>query len=1021
MSSGSGIEDSDSSSDISVEEQRQRSPDSFGTPSWDDNARSRSFSRSRSPSPARSYLRSNGKKGIRRKKLHDDPPRRARSIESRSDEEDSEGEVRLSQRHISGWFKHPAQPSVLPTISQDLTEGQQYTRDQYFASLGSKFGRTVSDISQPDGAAEEFEIPENSRYKPFPPPPPGLARSQTMPRNDSIQPVEGHREFTLADLEQPRVRVRRPQSSTRITRNDNFLQRREDMMVRQQATHLDRSRSSALEPPGLGATSIDRRSKSLVKVSDEKLIKNSRSRPLEDIYEEPFGDTSAHAESATKFHQGIPDSSGRIDWRAQICATLGIDQRASDADVLVAVQKTGCVRPQKPRLEPHFRILYRVDCKRDGSHFVYEDMPYVLDPDSHGNHLRGRNKMSNYDLYVERHQGLSFIVYKRFTCCQRGTEKKPSGAVAQHESTDSISLISRELISALRQAAKTSGRLHLYPEFNHRQEIEAPYLWFFHGFSFLQDFTKRASSKYHPHLRCFFEDYIFKHMVQEYDEVDSMLSRGMISEKYISYLFTPGDVILQRDEKRKSSLYDRAFLQEFWPSKFSVTKQNEDKGSKEEMIRISSKISGLFWEFDGKFCCYKRRVAFHYDTAKGKEFPIQKLPILPLRFADQKDSPRLKARGRKLWECRHQKLVSYSGWDFTQIDHFRDARVMVDMKTYNKIHRAESIRKLEGKFIEELDSNAMEREHPPREEIFYLLMPPNTFGFVMRVRKWHNIMVENMAEVQWEEQAFDSLVMEQTTKDLIKALVTSEIEESKTTDLMSGKGNGLIMLLHGGPGTGKTLTAESVAEYTRKPLYRITSGDIGTNPEAVERYLDVVLDLGKSWDCVVLLDEAEVFLQTRSLTDLARNALVSVFLRVLEYFQGILILTSNRVATFDEAFKSRIQLALHYEPLGKKERKQVWTNFITRLETLDESNVDAADLHKHVDELAAVNMNGRQIRNAVTTARQLAMFKNKTERTRVNFKTLEYIIGVSQKFDSYLSQVNDGLTDEDIARDDKVR
>ncbi|KAL2693153.1 hypothetical protein IWX47DRAFT_850279 [Phyllosticta citricarpa] len=327
-------------------------------------------------------------------------------------------------------------------------------------------------------------------------------------------------------------------------------------------------------------------------------------------------------------------------------------------------------------------------------------MPYVLDPDSHGNHLRGRNKMSNYDLYVERHQGLSFIVYKRFTCCQRGTEKKPSGAVAQHESTDSISLISRELISALRQAAKTSGRLHLYPEFNHRQEIEAPYLWFFHGFSFLQDFTKRASSKYHPHLRCFFEDYIFKHMVQEYDEVDSMLSRGMISEKYISYLFvsvltacpmnaswfiglslrnltlrlttwkTPGDVILQRDEKRKSSLYDRAFLQEFWPSKFSVTKQNEDKGSKEEMIRISSKISGLFWEFDGKFCCYKRRVAFHYDTAKGKEFPIQKLPILPLRFADQKDSPRLKARGRKLWECRHQKLVSYSGWDFTQIDHF---------------------------------------------------------------------------------------------------------------------------------------------------------------------------------------------------------------------------------------------------------------------------------------------------------------------------------------------------------------
>ncbi|KAK8166467.1 P-loop containing nucleoside triphosphate hydrolase protein [Phyllosticta citrichinensis] len=300
-------------------------------------------------------------------------------------------------------------------------------------------------------------------------------------------------------------------------------------------------------------------------------------------------------------------------------------------------------------------------------------------------------------------------------------------------------------------------------------------------------------------------------------------------------------------------------------------------------------------------------------------------------------------------------------------------------------------------------------------------MPPNTFGFVMSNRQWHKIMVDKISEVQWEEKAFDSIVMEPSTKELIQALVTSKIEESKTTDHISGKGNRLIMLLHGGPGTGKTLTAEIIAEYTRKPLYRIASGEIGTNPEAVERYLDVVLDLGKQWDCVVLLDEAEVFLQTRSLTDLARNALVSVFLRVLEYFQGILILTSNRVATFDEAFKSRIQLALHYEPLGKKERKQVWQNFITRLDTSDGSNVDVADLKENVDRLAEVNMNGRQIRNAITTARQLAMFKKKTKKTRVDYKTLEYIIGVSQKFDSYLSQVNEDLTDEEIARDEGVR
>lgn len=83
-------------------------------------------------------------------------------------------------------------------------------------------------------------------------------------------------------------------------------------------------------------------------------------------------------------------------------------------------------------------------------------------------------------------------------------------------------------------------------------------------------------------------------------------------------------------------------------------------------------------------------------------------------------------------------------------------------------------------------------------------------------------------------------------------------------------------------------------EIAEKTLFRFTCGDIGTEPDQVETYLDSVFNLGKIWDCVVLLDEADVF---------QRNALVSVFLRVLEYNVGIHILTSNRVGTFDEAFQ----------------------------------------------------------------------------------------------------------------------
>lgn len=66
------------------------------------------------------------------------------------------------------------------------------------------------------------------------------------------------------------------------------------------------------------------------------------------------------------------------------------------------------------------------------------------------------------------------------------------------------------------------------------------------------------------------------------------------------------------------------------------------------------------------------------------------------------------------------------------------------------------------------------------------------------------------------------------------------------------------------------------------------------------------MDLSATWRAVLLIDEADVFLERRSPHDINGNAIVGVFLRVLEYCTGILFLTSNRVTTIDEAFRSRI-------------------------------------------------------------------------------------------------------------------
>jgi hypothetical protein len=112
------------------------------------------------------------------------------------------------------------------------------------------------------------------------------------------------------------------------------------------------------------------------------------------------------------------------------------------------------------------------------------------------------------------------------------------------------------------------------------------------------------------------------------------------------------------------------------------------------------------------------------------------------------------------------------------------------------------------------------------------------------------------------------------------------------------------------------------------------------------------------------------------------------------------------VGTFDEAFKSRIQLALHYENLTRNQRRTIWENFIKRLEHIE-----------YLDELAAHDMNGRQIRNALTTARQLALYKGK----QMDYSLLKHAITVSSKFDQYLRNVKHNFSDDELAREGGVR
>lgn len=178
---------------------------------------------------------------------------------------------------------------------------------------------------------------------------------------------------------------------------------------------------------------------------------------------------------------------------------------------------------------------------------------------------------------------------------------------------------------------------------------------------------------------------------------------------------------------------------------------------------------------------------------------------------------------------------------------------------------------------------------PTFSEEEYLIASPVVLGFAFGEKLWLEFTVSGIREITWNEGAYESLVLENNTKDIVKALVESHKYKGSHNldDVIQGKGKGLVAVLHGPPGTGKTLTAEGIAELLKCPLYMVTAGELGTDSRTLEAELEKVLNLAHSWGAVLLLDEADVFLEKRTIQDIHRNALVSIFLRLLEYFQGV--------------------------------------------------------------------------------------------------------------------------------------
>ncbi|KAF7358510.1 p-loop containing nucleoside triphosphate hydrolase protein [Mycena venus] len=401
---------------------------------------------------------------------------------------------------------------------------------------------------------------------------------------------------------------------------------------------------------------------------------------------------------------------------------------------------------------------------------------------------------------------------------------------------------------------------------------------------------------------------------------------------------------------------------------------------------------------------------------------IAELEAYPIVFHSSTEQIREKLvqRGRAWVKLCGRHHRQYTGLAWGTVGRVQvGGRIMIDRGTFasanpnyglptpSKWRRCE--RDSGGRLSDDSSSPSPFIEAQELQDAQLLLASPVIFGFSFTEKRWLEFNIECISDIQWNDEGFRNLAIDPDRKLLVQSLVESHSSEAKSfDDFVTGKGVGLVINLFGPPGVGKTLTVEATSEHLKRPLYVVSAGELGTTPSALDKTLTEIFSLVPVWNAVLLIDEADVFLEERSTSDVQRNAMVAVFLRQLEYvlhdhtfipidsesslhryFQGLLFLTTNRIKNVDLAFHSRIHLSLHYTHLSVRAKEQLWRAFLEKARAASLPDVELKDLSRR-------NFNGRQIKNLVKLAAALA----RHEGNPMTYQHLLRTIGATEDWDS---------------------
>ncbi|XP_065889621.1 uncharacterized protein [Dysidea avara] len=237
----------------------------------------------------------------------------------------------------------------------------------------------------------------------------------------------------------------------------------------------------------------------------------------------------------------------------------------------------------------------------------------------------------------------------------------------------------------------------------------------------------------------------------------------------------------------------------------------------------------------------------------------------------------------------------------------------------------------------------------------------------------------------------DEVVVEERLMKQLKEIVQFE----KARSILFGQWGfgkrmteGLTVLLHGAPGTGKTLAAEAIGYEVGKPLKVINCGELLSKwvGESTKN-IDSIFEEARGTDAILVFDEAEGLFGTRTdmstSTDRYANVDVGVLLYHIERFPGIVILTTNLIDNIDKAFFRRLKFVLLFEVPPRALRERLW-KLILPPEAPVADDVDFT-------RLATYEVTGGSVKSAVFRAASRAALREEDKRT-INHNDLESAI-----------------------------